>query len=136
MIIKKTHNLYSLKYNQNNHIIRFGKFGIKVISFGRLTESQLKSLERLLVNFIKKMTNNKKNVKLWNLVVFNMSLTKLSSESRMGKGKGSVYTKAIFCKPGTIIFEFSNLSHQQMAEIFKFIKKKISFKIKLIERFR
>nr|AHX02472.1 ribosomal protein L16 [Riquetophycus sp. HSY-2014a] len=135
MIQKKTHNLYSVKYNQNNYTICFGEFGIKSNSFGKLTKIQLDSLERLLINFLKKITNNKKKIKIWNLIFFNLTLTKLSSESRMGKGKGAVYTKAFFLKPGTIIFEFNGLSKQHELEIFQFMKNKLPFKISLIRRF-
>lgn len=136
-MIKKTHNIYSLKYVSANSssIIRYGRFGIKVTSFGRLTETQLNSLNRFITSSLKKNTNNKKNIKVWNFVMFNIALTKLNSESRMGKGKGSIYSKAVFLKPGTIILEFSGISRQHAMKLFCLVKKKISFKISLIERF-
>lgn len=132
--IKKTQNLYSLKYKQANQIIKFGKFAIKSTSFGRLTENQLNSLERFIIGFLKKNSNNDKSIKIWNLIKFNMSLTKLSSESRMGKGKGSIYTKAVFLSPGTILFEFIGLTNQEVHKMFEFIKKKFPFKSVLIKK--
>ena len=132
--IKKTQNLYSLKYKQVNQVVKFGKFAIKVTSFGKLTENQLNSLERFIMNFIKKNSNNDKGIKIWNLVKFNTSLTKLSSESRMGKGKGSIYTKAVFLKPGVILFEFTGLTDQEVYKMFKFVKKKIPFKSVLVKK--
>ena len=133
-IIKKTQNLYSLKYTQINQVIKFGNFAIKITSFGRLTENQLNSLERFLLIFLKKNSSNDKNIKVWNLVKFNASLTKLSSESRMGKGKGSIYTKAVFFKPGTILFEFAGVTDQEIFKVFKFIKKKLPFKSILVKK--
>ena len=52
----------------------------------------------------------------------------------MGKGKGAIYTKAVFFKPGVILFEFSGFTQQKMMEIFHFIEKKVPFKINLIKR--
>ena len=132
--IKKTQNSYSIKYTQINQLVKYGKFAIKATSFGRLTENQLNSFERFLMVFLKKNSHNNKNVKIWNLVKFNMALTKLSSESRMGKGKGSIYTKAVFLRPGTILFEFTGLTDQEIYKMFTFIRKKLPFKSILIKK--
>lgn len=132
---KKTHNLYSLKLKQSNHILRFGQFGIKIMSFTRITTEQVKALERSFSQVIKKITKKKHSIKVWNLITLNNCLTKLSSESRMGKGKGAIYTKSTFLKPGTILFEFDGISYQQMLYIFTFVKNKISFKISLITKY-
>lgn len=131
---KKTHNSYSLRYNQNNYILRFGRFGIKTLSFGRLTEDQLNPILYSFLKVFKEIENNKKFIKFWNLILFNSSLTKFNLESRMGKGKGSIYTKSIFLKPGIILFEFDGISDQQMLKIFNFIKNKISLKIIYIKK--
>lgn len=136
LIIKKTHNSYAIRYNQPNPILRFGQFGIKIMVFKRLTLNQVNSIERSFLQIVKKVVNGKKSNKIWNLLTLNLKLTKLSSESRMGKGKGAVYTKAVFLKPGTILFEFDGVSNQQMLEIFHFVRKKLSFKILLVERLR
>nr|YP_009131061.1 ribosomal protein L16 [Asparagopsis taxiformis]AHX02397.1 ribosomal protein L16 [Asparagopsis taxiformis] len=130
--IKKSYIRYSLSLNQSRHIIRLGCFGIKSLSFGILNKNQLISIERSLIQKIKSF--NIKSFKVWNLLLLNLNLTKLSSESRMGKGKGSVYTQAAYIKPGMILFEFQGLTRQQMCEVFKFIKKKVSFNIILIKR--
>lgn len=134
-INKKTHNLYSIKNNHCNHVLKFGRFGVKVLSFGRLTEDQFNSLERSLIKILKKITNNKKVFKVWSLISFNLTLTKLSSESRMGKGKGSIYSKAVFLRPGTILFEFEGISNQQTFIAFNFLKKKVPLKIILINNY-
>nr|UAT97991.1 ribosomal protein L16 [Ahnfeltia plicata] len=129
---QKTHNKYPSKIGYSRHFLRFGQFGIKATSSGRLTEEQLNSLDRSLIKKLKEVSNGNKNFKLWSLLSTNLSLTKLSSESRMGKGKGSVYTHALFVKPGFILFEFSGLSRHQVLDIIDFIKNKISLKIILV----
>lgn len=131
---KKNHTTYLYKLKQSNHTLKFGRFGLKTLSFVRITDKQLQSLERSFWQITKKHVNNKKTMKLWNLIILNLQLTKLSSESRMGKGKGSVYQEAAFLKPGTILFEFDGISNQQMSKVFSFIKSKVSFKISLIKK--
>nr|YP_010921919.1 ribosomal protein L16 [Grateloupia turuturu]YP_010986418.1 ribosomal protein L16 [Pachymeniopsis lanceolata]WIM51226.1 ribosomal protein L16 [Grateloupia turuturu]WOL37386.1 ribosomal protein L16 [Pachymeniopsis lanceolata] len=132
---RKTHNKYHHKLCFSNHVLRFGKFGIKVVSFNRISESQLKSLEWSIIRKLKELSNNnKKAFKLWSLVNLNLNLTKLSQESRMGKGKGVIYSKAVFLKPGLILFEFDKISYQQLIEVFGFIRKKIPAKVILIKK--
>nr|YP_010027337.1 ribosomal protein L16 [Sarcopeltis skottsbergii]QOS04458.1 ribosomal protein L16 [Sarcopeltis skottsbergii] len=129
IVLKKTHNPFSLKYRHCNHTLKFGRFGIKTLSFSKITENQFNLIERLSLKFLKLSSNNKKIIKIWSSSLVNLTLTKLSSESRMGKGKGSIYTKALFLRPGSILFEFEGISKQQLVGILAFLKKKVSFKI-------
>ena len=64
----------------------------------------------------------------------NKTLTKLSLESRMGKGKGSIYTRALFLKKGSIIYEFSNISDQQIKEIYMCLKKYVPAQLKIARK--
>ena len=52
----------------------------------------------------------------------------------MGKGKGSVYTKVLFVKKGSIIYEFKNIKSQQIQEIFNKLKKYFPTQIKLVKK--
>lgn len=131
LIEKKNQKPYSCKNNYPNHLLRFGKFGIKSLSFTRLTKKQLDLLEWILIKKLRERTN-KKSFKLWNLVNLNLNLTKLSLESRMGKGKGQIYTKAVFLKPGAILFEFDKIPYQDVKEVFKFLQKKTSIRLSLV----
>nr|YP_009511817.1 ribosomal protein L16 [Gracilaria ferox]AXI97694.1 ribosomal protein L16 [Gracilaria ferox]UAD89645.1 ribosomal protein L16 [Gracilaria ferox] len=128
---KKTHNKYLLKLNQSNHILKYGRFGIKSLSFSRLTETQLNALKWIILKKLKLITNNKKSFRFWISLSLNLALTKFNIESRMGKGKGSIYTHAVYIRPGMILFEFDSLTEQQMQSLFDYILKKVSFKIKL-----
>nr|YP_009500462.1 ribosomal protein L16 [Gracilariopsis heteroclada]AXE43624.1 ribosomal protein L16 [Gracilariopsis heteroclada] len=132
---RKTHNKYLLKYKQSNHVLRYGCFGIKSISFGRLSEKQVSALKWSILRKLKLLVNNKKIFQFWDLLILNLTLTKFNLESRMGKGKGAIYTKASYIRPGMILFEFSGLSNQQMRDLFSHISKKISLKIVLVRRF-
>nr|YP_009511842.1 ribosomal protein L16 [Gracilaria gracilis]AXI97719.1 ribosomal protein L16 [Gracilaria gracilis] len=130
---KKTHNKYSLKLKQSNHILKYGRFGIKSVSFNRLTLNQLNALKWIISKKLKVLTNNRKHFRFWTLLSMNLTLTKFNIESRMGKGKGSIYTHAVYIKPGMILFEFDNITEQQMKNLFDYILKKISLKVKLIK---
>lgn len=130
-MIKKSHNNYLPSLAYSKHILKFGTVGFKAVSSGYLTKEQLDSITWTLKKKLKTLVNNR-TPKVWSLIVLNKTLTCLNAESRMGKGKGMVYTQVAFIKPGFILFEFSNISKSQILEIFKFIKKRISIKITLI----
>lgn len=127
-IIRNTHNKYSRKGNKKFHFLRYGTFGIKTISCGRITEEKWKNLDRTLRRKFKIILGSKK-IKIWSPVEFNCSLTKLSPESRMGKGKGSIYAKSKFLKSGTLLFECSRLSKQYRKEVLYFVQKRLSLKL-------
>ena len=50
----------------------------------------------------------------------------------MGKGKGAVYTKFCYIKPGQVIFEFSGISLYQIKLVHNFLRNKCPFKVKII----
>nr|YP_010947454.1 50S ribosomal protein L16 [Mimica arnoldii]WGO62540.1 50S ribosomal protein L16 [Mimica arnoldii] len=130
---KKTHNNYKKIRKHSCHILKYGTYGIKVSSFGQITETSANSLNCFILKSIKKL-RNEKSIKFWNLIFFNLNLTKLSSESRMGKGKGTIFSKAVFFRPGKIIFEFEGLTNQQISLIFFNIKKLSNLKLSLIKK--
>nr|YP_009511943.1 ribosomal protein L16 [Melanthalia intermedia]AXI97870.1 ribosomal protein L16 [Melanthalia intermedia] len=132
--IKKTHNKYPFKRKQSNHTLKYGLFGLKASSFGRLTENQFNVLHWAIIRKLKKITNNN-NFRFWNFLLFNLTLTKFNLESRMGKGKGAIYTRAIYIRPGTVLFEFDGLQEQQMLQLFNYITKQIPLKVIFIKRF-
>lgn len=134
-MIKKVYNKYPTSISYTSHILKFGIFGFKAVSSSRITEKQLDIIIKVLLNKLKNVTRGNKSCKIWNLTYLNQVLTKLSPESRMGKGKGSIKSRAGFIKPGTIVFEFSNISRLQILSIFKFIQKMVPFNLVLVSRF-
>nr|YP_010199637.1 ribosomal protein L16 [Crassiphycus corneus]UAD89545.1 ribosomal protein L16 [Crassiphycus corneus] len=130
---KKTHNQYLLKLKQPNYTLKYGRFGIKTASFSRLTDNQLNALKWVILKKLKLLTNNKKNFRFWILPQMNLTLTKFNAESRMGKGKGPIYSHAVYIRPGMVLFEFDNITEQQMKNLFNYILKKIPFKAILMK---
>ena len=130
--MRKTHKLIPKNLTYSCHLLRFGSCGFKVLSDLQLNQEQINSMNRFLNKKIKNASNYSKKVKIWTFLNPNKTLTKLSLESRMGKGKGAIYTEALFIKKGSIIYEFNNLKFSQIKEIFNTIKKQVSVESKLI----
>lgn len=124
-MIKKSHKKYSKFLTRTKHTLKFGNYGLKLIYPIMLTQKQLFMLETLVWKFLKKVDIFSNNLKFWNLISTNIFLTKLSLESRMGKGKGTIYTEAVFLKGGTIIFEFKNIKKSSLQELLLFLKKRM-----------
>jgi ribosomal protein L16 len=125
---KKYHNKYKKITSYKRHVLKFGSFGIKSSTAGRLTEIRINTLLRLINRNLKIFSKNSSSIKFWNLIFMNSTLTALSPESRMGKGKGSVYTKSCYVKPGQILFEFSGVSLIQIKLLHNFLKRKLPIK--------
>ena len=134
MQLKKIHKSSKKTLDYQNHLLKVGSYGVKVLSNLQITEKQIISIERILKGQLKKISVQLQKTKLWKKIHLNKTLTKLSLEARMGKGKGSVYTKALFLKKGSIIYEFKNIKNQQIKEVFNFIKKYFPAKIILIKK--
>lgn len=128
----KTHNKYKIKGKKRFNFLTLGSFGLKTISCGRITLEKWESTQWTLRKKFKIRLSPKQN-KIWNLIELNNSLTKLNLESRMGKGKGLVYTKSKFVREGSLLFEFDSFPQQFQKEIIEFLQSKISLKLKLVE---
>lgn len=129
----KKHSNYTKINNLKQNTLKLGTFGFKALEFKCLTKEKLITINFLISRKIKLITI-KKNYKIWNQLLLNQTLTKLSSESRMGKGKGTVITEFTFVRPGTIIFEFDNINKQELHYLYNYIKNKLSIKLSLISR--
>lgn len=132
-MIKKSHNKYPKNLVYNRHILKFGNIGFKITSKLVLTKEQIYSLNKALQQKLNNLTFNSKSYKFWCLLATNEFVTKLNLESRMGKGKGSVYTESVFVKPGCIIYELQNVSEYHVLELFVFLKKQVPASLILIK---
>nr|YP_009317510.1 ribosomal protein L16 [Gelidium isabelae]AOX48962.1 ribosomal protein L16 [Gelidium isabelae] len=131
-VYTKTHNKYKIKGKKFFSFLTLGSFGLKTTSCGRITKEKWESIQWSLRKKFKVKLGTKQN-KIWSLIELNNSLTKLNLESRMGKGKGLVYTKSKFVREGTLLFEFDSFPQQFQKEIVEFSQNKISLKLKLVE---
>uniref|UniRef100_A0A4D6BP39 Ribosomal protein L16 n=1 Tax=Balbiania investiens TaxID=111861 RepID=A0A4D6BP39_9FLOR len=130
---KKRHNNYNVNANYKQHTLHLGDFGIKALHSGRIPEAKLQCIVKSLNKKLKTVSKGCNPIKMWTFIFMNSTLTALSPESRMGKGKGSVYTKFSHIKIGQIVFEFSNISLNQAMLVYKHLKNKFTFSIKLVK---
>lgn len=133
-MVKKLHKKIPKKLTYTCHSLKFGSYGVKILKTVRLTREQLDSLNRTITKKLNCLFNYSKKYKWWVLIQLNSTLTKLSLESRMGKGKGLVYTKVVFLKKGSIIYEFQNIKLQQAEKIFYLIKMQLGINLALVIR--
>nr|YP_009541980.1 ribosomal protein L16 [Synarthrophyton chejuense]AYR06650.1 ribosomal protein L16 [Synarthrophyton chejuense] len=133
-MIKKSHKKIINNLISTCHLLRFGSIGFKTTSRGFLLKEQISSIDRVIQTKQKNLTLNSKKLKIWRLVYTNKTVTKLNLESRMGKGKGSIFTEGIFIKPGFMFYEFQNLNLNQAFELLNFINKQISINLIIVRQ--
>nr|BBH10668.1 ribosomal protein L16 [Palmaria palmata] len=131
---KKLHNKYKTCSSYNSHILKFGEYGFKAHKSSVLTEANIDLLQRSLSKFLKKISKGSKVTKYWNRLQVNSTVTRLSLESRMGKGKGAILHKILYVKKGQIIFEFSSIPLTQISIVLSFLNSKLPLSIKLLKR--
>lgn len=112
---KKQHNKYPRAWEYKKGTLRFGERGLKVLNSYKITEDKLLKMSKSL----KKTLGSSSSVKWWCRIHPNSTMTKLSLESRMGKGKGGIYLKYVYVKAGSVLFEFSNLTPYQISALKK-----------------
>lgn len=131
--MKYAYKNYKKQIKISNHLLKNGFFGFKVNHFFQISDNQQIRLLTYLIQKIKLTT--KRKIKIWNGIYLNQNLTKLNSESRMGKGKGVFLKKACFLTPGNILFEIDKLSKSEVIDIYNNLNKKIPKKLILIKKF-
>lgn len=132
--MKKTQNNYKTITNNFNHMLKNGSFGIKINSFKRYSSKNKAHINFTIAKKLKQLMYNKK-IKVWLNLNLNLNLTKLNTESRMGKGKGNIHENAVFLKPGDVLYEFSDFSNFEKLKFIKYLKKKLPFKFKYVNKF-
>ena len=110
------------KYSLKSKKLKFGNIGLKALKSGIITSRQLESARQAINRKV-----NRKG-KLWIRIYPNLPITAKPSESRMGKGKGSVNHWAAKVKAGQFIFEICGINFNVAAMAFKSGKSKLPIK--------
>ena len=110
------------RYSFKSKTLKFGTIGLKTLKSGIITSRQLESARQAINRKIDRKG------KLWIRVYPNIPITSKPSESRMGKGKGSVSHWAIKVKAGQLIFEMCGITKNVATVAFKSGKSKLPFK--------
>lgn len=106
--------------------LRFGSYGIRAITNGRISAAELEAARRV---FVRRM---KRNGKLWIRVFPDISVSSKPSETRMGKGKGAISHWISRIRGGVILFEFDGLDFDTAKELGRICNSKLSVKTEII----
>lgn len=121
---KKVHFSFSNnKQSSKNHLSRRKSFAFKTNCYKKLTKQQQLDLYLLI---------KKQVLKTWFFFNFVNTLTKLPSESRMGKGKGAITGHFGFFKPGIVLFEIYGIDESFAFKIKNMLKLKTCLNLKVI----
>ena len=96
--------LKSFEFKSNKLV--FGDVGLKATQSGFITARQLEAVRRSVVRKLKRKG------KLWFRIFPQTPLTRRPSESRMGKGKGSVAFWGVKVAKGQILIELCGIPHK------------------------
>ncbi len=113
-------------YNSSQTLIR-KKYALIAAEEGRVTKSEIYAFELA----IKRIIKGSKGEKAYLRIHPHLNLTKKSLGVRMGKGKGSIYTKFTRVRPGTVLIEWIN-KNQNPFKIWTILNSKISVRTHLV----
>ena len=91
--------------------IIFGNFALKSLENARITSKQIESARKVLTRKMKRLG------KLWIRIFPDTPITQKPTETRMGKGKGSVSFWVAKIKKGQILFEINGFSKEDSKKI-------------------
>ena len=111
-----------------NTALAFGEFGLKNLSRGWLTATQIEAC-RITIN-----RHLKRRGKLWIRVFPDKPVSKKPIEVRMGKGKGAVEFWAAKVKPGRVMFEIDGVAEDVAKEALRLAAMKLPIKCRFVSR--
>jgi len=124
---KKTRKgrLKKLEFKANS--IKFGEFGLKAQVAGVISARQIEAARRTIARKIKRKG------KIWICIFPDLPITAKPTESRMGKGKGSVSYWVARVRGGTTLFEVCGIPKHIATEALKAGSKKLPIKTKIFD---
>ncbi len=106
--------------------LSFGAYGLKALASSALKASQIESVRRVLVRYLRKIGH------IWIRIFPSKPISGKPLKTRMGKGKGSVQFWAAPVKPGQILFEINGAISKEFAQN---ILKQASHKLPIATKF-
>jgi large subunit ribosomal protein L16 len=100
-------------FETRSNKLKFGSFGLKCLSPGRITARQIEATRQAVVRRLRRRG------KLWIRIYPDSPVTKKPNEIRMGKGKGSVDFWVAKVAIGQILFELEGIPQHLAFEALK-----------------
>lgn len=111
----------------NGNNLNYGNYGLKSLSWGRLTKNQIEAGRKVITRHVRGGTG-----KIWIRIYPDTSFTKKPIDTRMGNGKGEILYHYFFVKPGKIIYEISGLSKISSLNVLRLASFKLPLKTTII----
>ncbi len=108
--------------------ISFGEFGLMALERYWITNRQIEAARIAITRHVKR------GGKVWIRIFPDMPYTKKPAETRMGKGKGAPEYWVAVVKPGTVMFELSDVPRKMAEEAMKRAGSKLPIKTKFLSR--
>jgi large subunit ribosomal protein L16 len=115
------------KFEFKSNLINFGEIGLKAETAGILTARQIEAARRAIARKIKRKG------KIWVKIFPDLPITAKPTESRMGKGKGSVSYWASRVGGGTTLFEICGVPKHIAMDALQAGGKKLPIKTKIFD---
>ena len=109
-------------------MVNFGDFGLKTLEYSWITSRQIEAVRRAITRALKKKG------RIWIRIFPNKPVTVKSSETPMGKGKGTVDHYVAAVKPGKVLFEISGVSEELAKRAFQSASYKLPVKTKFLKK--
>ena len=88
---------------QRGNDLTFGSYGLQSLEHSRITARQIEAARIAMTRKVKR------GAKIWIRIFPHISITKKPAETRMGKGKGNPDHWVALVKPGSVMFEMSDV---------------------------
>lgn len=108
--------------------LSFGSFGLKAMTYGRLTSNEIEAARKALARYATK------SGKVWVRVFPDRPYTQKPPEVKLGKGKGDPVGFVAVVKPGRILFEVDGIDDKVANEALRKAGTKVRVKTKIISR--
>jgi large subunit ribosomal protein L16 len=108
--------------------LSFGSYGLKAITYGRLTSNEIEAARKALARYATK------SGKVWVRIFPDRPYTQKPPEVKLGKGKGDPVGFVAVVKPGRILFEIDGVDDKVALEALRKAGTKVRVKTKIVSR--
>ncbi len=125
---KNRRNMKMIGVETRGTELSFGSFGLKTVSYARITSNQIESARKVIARLVSKTG------RIWIRIFPDRPITAKPPEVPMGSGKGDVQGYCMEVLPGRIIFEIDGVTDEIAKEALRKAGTKLPIKSKIISR--
>ena len=115
-------------YATRGNKVSFGEFGLISEELGRITSRQIEASRRAINRYIQR------GGRIWIRIFPDKPISKKPLEVRQGKGKGNVEYWVAVVKPGTMLFEMSDVPSEVAYQAMKRAASKLPVKVRFVKK--